>query len=260
MPYSDPIPSCQRDLLSILAAKGPKHEVKILLDNGADVNKQDSNGRTPLSHAAEYRRFRTAQLLIERGADVDVPDFSGRAPISFAAESDDRDLVELLLNNGADINSKCEDDLTPLHYAGLAGNPDMVEMLLERGADKDIRDCGGGTALISAAEHSAAKHVEEVVSLLKNEFFKSDRVWRIYPRVTRLENMVFDEDWNLNKGWDWLYDTTQKGPLTGYIFFQTWDKEYTVEDLMEGRRGDKGPWAIKFPTHFDPKYRSKFIS
>jgi hypothetical protein len=94
MGYFKIVPYVRRDLLSTLVDKGPKSEVKRLLDNGADVNSKDWNGRSPLSHATEYRQFHISQLLLERGSIVDTRDLAGRTPLSFAAESDCRAVLE----------------------------------------------------------------------------------------------------------------------------------------------------------------------
>jgi ankyrin repeat protein len=55
MVYFNAVPHAGRNLLSTLADKEPKSEVEKLLNNGADVNSTGWNGRTPLSHATEYR-------------------------------------------------------------------------------------------------------------------------------------------------------------------------------------------------------------
>jgi ankyrin repeat protein len=49
--------------------------VKLLLDNGADPNRRNREGRTPLTYACSPG---SAQLLIQRGARLDVRDRGGR--------------------------------------------------------------------------------------------------------------------------------------------------------------------------------------
>ena len=50
------------------------NEVRRHLNEGADANKPDKNGQTPLHHAAERGYTEVAQTLIERGARVDSKD------------------------------------------------------------------------------------------------------------------------------------------------------------------------------------------
>jgi ankyrin repeat protein len=46
--------------------------VRMLLDQGADVNAVDDNGETVMHGAAYQNRSRLAQLLVERGADLNI--------------------------------------------------------------------------------------------------------------------------------------------------------------------------------------------
>jgi hypothetical protein len=236
MGYFEVVPYVGRNLLSKLADKGPKREVERLLDNGDDVNSKDWNGRTPLSHAAEYRQFHISQLLLDRGAIVDTRDLAGRTPLSFAAESDCPLIVQLLLDAGADINSKCDNRRTPLSYAAEGGNPQVIDVLLQNGADRTVRDCEGGSALL-AGHFSAVKNYEDVIALLRTELFEG--IMR-QSELTKLEAQVLNKDWTLKEGWDWIYDREGK-PL----FFQSYEKEITTEELCQSRKKRLfpiGPW------------------
>ena len=51
--------------------------VKFLVAKGADVNKADSQGWTPLQSAARQRQDNMIKLLIELGADVNRADDTG---------------------------------------------------------------------------------------------------------------------------------------------------------------------------------------
>ena len=60
--------------------------IKLLIQAGADVNRQDSFQMTPL-HLAVSRLFetKTIRLLLESGADVNIPDEEGLTPLMKAA-------------------------------------------------------------------------------------------------------------------------------------------------------------------------------
>ncbi|XP_013403535.1 ankyrin repeat domain-containing protein 7-like [Lingula anatina] len=79
---------------------------QVLLDSGAELNAQDSYGRTPLHRAACTRDENTVRLLLERGADPNITNKDGRTPLHAAAKKGCRDIVKLLLGRGADPNIK----------------------------------------------------------------------------------------------------------------------------------------------------------
>jgi ankyrin repeat protein len=58
--------------------------VKLLLDTGkVDVDSKDSDGRTPVSWAAEHGHEAVVKLLLDTGkVDVDSKDENGQTPLS----------------------------------------------------------------------------------------------------------------------------------------------------------------------------------
>jgi ankyrin repeat protein len=78
-----------------------------LLENGHDPNFKDTNGRTPLSWAAENGHEAVVKLLLEKGAELESKDNEhGRTPLSWAAENGHEAVVKLLLEKGAELESK----------------------------------------------------------------------------------------------------------------------------------------------------------
>ena len=75
------------------------YTVKILVENGADVNAKTlpnvetgafmrdvrTKGETPLHRAAAYADLRTVQFLLENGADKEAKDMNGDSPLSWAS-------------------------------------------------------------------------------------------------------------------------------------------------------------------------------
>lgn len=57
--------------LHLVARLGLTDPVKKLLDNGADINLRDSQGRTPLRTAVMFGKLDLAILLVHNGADVE---------------------------------------------------------------------------------------------------------------------------------------------------------------------------------------------
>ena len=129
-----------------------------LLNNGHDLGLNDSEGRTPLSLAAENGRGAVVELLLATdGVDPDSRDYDGRTPLLWAAENGHVAAVELLLaKDGVDPDSK--DSIygqTPLSWTAENGHEAVVELLLAKGGvDPDSKDnIYGRTPLSWAAEN-----------------------------------------------------------------------------------------------------------
>ena len=116
--------------------------IKLFIKDGANVNAQDSWGRTPLFNARDKE---SAQLLIDHGADINARDFSGERPLFGAYGTD---VVLLLLELGAKVNAQNDMGRTPLSQQIYLYDRDQEEMqavltaLLDWGADINILDFG----------------------------------------------------------------------------------------------------------------------
>jgi hypothetical protein len=93
-----------------------EHEavVKLLLENGAEVDSKNKDDWTPLLWATESGHKAVVKLLLEKGANIDSKDKDGRRPLPRAAENGHEAVVKLLLEKGADVDSKNKDGQTPL--------------------------------------------------------------------------------------------------------------------------------------------------
>ncbi|XP_072314604.1 arf-GAP with coiled-coil, ANK repeat and PH domain-containing protein 1 [Eucyclogobius newberryi] len=69
---------------------------EFLLQNGANVNHTDSNGRGPLHHATILGHTGLVCLFLKRGADYNAKDKTQKDPITIAVENANADIVTLL--------------------------------------------------------------------------------------------------------------------------------------------------------------------
>ncbi|KAF7920650.1 hypothetical protein BELL_0335g00130 [Botrytis elliptica] len=130
--------------------------VKLLLDNGADVNVADESSslkESVISTAAGLGLTDVVKLLAERNADVNVSGAEGVTPIYFAARSNKPETVQLLLDLGANLemDEKLNDGWGPLLIA--FDFVEVVRILLQNGADI-TRTSSGGNILFLASRHN----------------------------------------------------------------------------------------------------------
>ena len=80
-------PSSESGVLHYAALYGRTHLIEILVKSGAEINKKDKQGSTPLFIAAQNRNAATAAKLLECRADKNIPNHSGMRPVHIAAAS-----------------------------------------------------------------------------------------------------------------------------------------------------------------------------
>jgi ankyrin repeat protein len=135
-----------------------KEIVKLLIDNGANVNAQNDYG-TSILHFANHKEI--AELLIEKGANVNAQTSRGETPLH--KKTLDKEVAQLLLDRGANPNIKNRNELTPLHQVESL---EFAEVLIARGADLNARGSMGFTPLHSSI--STSRKLEITKLLLKH--------------------------------------------------------------------------------------------
>ena len=123
--------------LTVAVTSGNMKIVKLLVDNGANVNTQDLLGRTPLHYTCDHNYLEIAKFLIKHGANINLTDNHLNQPLFeavFNAASEDEDklpLVELFLKNGADPNFQNKSNKSPLSFAKEVDDNRLVKLLEE---------------------------------------------------------------------------------------------------------------------------------
>lgn len=101
---------------------------------GAEINKEDREGLSPLSWACLRGKIKAVQSLLERGANINHTDKTGRTPLDLAAFQGNPGVVQLLLDSGAIIEHVDINGMRPLDRAIGCRNIQVVQCFLKKGA------------------------------------------------------------------------------------------------------------------------------
>lgn len=122
----------------------------MLLSLGADANKRDKNGSTPLHYACSCKKAQyidiTRILLANGGAQVTAIANDGSSALHHFIQRDPSkdyvqfmDTIKLMISEGADINAQTKSGETLLHISVAQGNYNLVEFLLQQNVELDRR-------------------------------------------------------------------------------------------------------------------------
>ena len=161
-------PGDGRAALHWAAALGHLDMVKLLCENGADVNLMGSHGWAPLHSAIQGGQTEMVEYLIDHtDVNVELPRFDGFKPLLLAAIKGYSDIVKLLVERGnADIEAEDENHGgRALHYAAIFGHSEIVEYLLAHGAVVNGTPSKEGETPLSLA--SLNGHLDVVQTLVE---------------------------------------------------------------------------------------------
>lgn len=198
--YSEPTNG--KTALIIASQFGHIDTIRLLLNKGANVNKQDNDGLSPLQHACQNGYSEIVKLFLsiketdlnlkhkfdmtalhwaaQKGfADIvtmlistEKVDINGRddenwTPLHWAVQNGHDDVLDILLNTkGIQINVHQKDEMTPLHFAASTGNLSALKKLLSvDGIEVDTVDNGGLTALHWACQNGKYQIVDYIVNV-----------------------------------------------------------------------------------------------
>ena len=164
-----------------------QERVKLLVENGADVNRPSHrpDARSPYGEAIYHGNEAIAEYLAACGAKVfplsDLDRFAcacisgdtdrarallardpllirklgerGNALMENAIGSDNREAVRLMAELGFDVNA------CGMHEAARYGHLDMIKLLVELGADASVKDSGHEISALGYASHYQQDHV-----------------------------------------------------------------------------------------------------
>lgn len=120
---------------------------------------------TNLIRAVKRAECTIVEGLLRAGANPNASDTQGWTPLFHAAGTGSTQIMRLLIANGAEIDSGRESGFSPLFSAILTRRFEAVRLLLDAGASPDVTP--GGVPLIGHVP-SDWKHRDQVINLLRH--------------------------------------------------------------------------------------------
>ena len=129
--------------ITAAAYSGHTEVVKILLDHGANDEKEGQWGTVPLHFAASRGRAEVSKLLLARGTNPNITSRNGWTPLHFACKDRIYRRNRFVATPGVSFRHSLEECL------------EVIQVLLDAGADPTIRDNDGKNPLdlVPAKKH-----------------------------------------------------------------------------------------------------------
>jgi ankyrin repeat protein len=126
------------------AQLGKADKMQLMIDAGANMDAENSNGWKALHLTANYGSDECLTLLLDSGVDINAQTTRGKATaLHIAASRRENKCLTTLINRNATINLQAFDGGTALHRAAYADNEVGVKILIAAKIDPTIErnDC-----------------------------------------------------------------------------------------------------------------------
>lgn len=165
-------------LLWAVTGENPYEASKLLIENGANVNATNDSGVAPATILAASTP-KVVKLLKDNGADLDTKFLDYYPPIAIAAGAGNLEIVKALVENGADVNYYPNDiNYTAIFHAIDQHNYEVAEYLFKNGVDLNIKmkpDNDYGRSIkesYNVLEYAEAIKDKKMIDLVKKYYKK----------------------------------------------------------------------------------------
>lgn len=133
--------------LILATLKGSLKIVKMLVENGADINQRNAQGHSSIQYACSKGWEDVAEYLLKKGVDINVVDSYGDSSLHRIASLGRIEILEMLLKYKPNVNCQNSQGNTPLHIACEDDEATIALALVQHGADAEIKNKDNKTAV-----------------------------------------------------------------------------------------------------------------
>lgn len=157
------------------ACKNDDHrELKVLLNNGFDVDQADDESVTGIMYASQRPNSKCLPILIKNSAKINAQDDYGTTALMYAASSNILSAIIILLKNKADPDLRDGEGNYAITYAIIKDHVDAVKILLPVSL-KNQKSIYPENALSIAVKHNSRETVQFLLeSMSDSEIFRKD--------------------------------------------------------------------------------------
>ncbi len=135
-------------LMNVFSQEGNKDDLPIEIISKDEKNIIILSGdATPLIRAVKIGNLKAVKILVENGADINQGSKGDGSPLIEAAKLGHMPIVKYLVEQKANVNIHVVGDETPLIRAAWNGHLNIVKYLVEHGADVNMTVREGGYRL-----------------------------------------------------------------------------------------------------------------
>ncbi|KAI1494119.1 ankyrin repeat-containing domain protein [Biscogniauxia mediterranea] len=135
-----------------------------LLHRAQHVNSSDTSGATALEYAVANGCVTAVEALVRKGANVNKTDKNGKTPLLYLRSDKSADpILRILLKAGANINHQDDEGYTILLQHARVSNTEVVRLLLRNGASPKISLHDGMTAMQLAARYCMTEMMQDML-------------------------------------------------------------------------------------------------
>jgi serine/threonine-protein phosphatase 6 regulatory ankyrin repeat subunit B len=156
-PFLDEIRDGYTPLLWATAHKANYEIIKLLVDDGANVEVRNNAGVTPLMFASDYGQLEVVNLFLNAIPDpekriryINMFNSGGNTALIIASDNGHTDVASRLVDEGANIHAQNGDGNDALMISLREKRFNTVNMLIDRGANVRSQNSVGDTPLMVA--------------------------------------------------------------------------------------------------------------